>query len=152
MRVAILTLVVWALTPCPGIAQDGVALWTASAGDLSDLALDVAREARRALGRSLVAPAEASCDPSDEGCVAHLLAGTGARRLVVVRTVWARGPCVPIVRDGVREGSRMLRTPVVELTLYGADGTTLGTSTVRRADPGAIAPDVGEALERLLAP
>ena len=136
----------------PARAQDRVALWTASAGDVGEIAVEVAQASRRALGAARAAAASASCDPTEPGCIAHLVRGTGASRLLAVRTVWVRGPCVPIVRDGVRVGSRMLRAPGVELTLYAADGSVLSERTLRDEDRDRLVAQVAPAIALLLGP
>jgi hypothetical protein len=137
-------------SPAPARAQDLIALQT-SAEDGMDVGVEVAREARRALGARSAAAAAASCDPFfDVGCAERLLRGTGASRLLVVRTRRFRR-CAEIVRDGVRVGHRTGHVPGVALSLFGADGALLGTTTLIAGGPDPLVDQVAPAIDGLLA-
>ncbi len=132
-------------------AQDRVALWTASDTDLVELATQVGNAARAALDTRRVETRSVACDPTEPHCVRRLLRGTGGSRLLVARTIWARGPCVPMIRGGVEVGSRMRGVPVVDITLFAAGGAVLGERRLREEDQDQLVAAVGPAIEQLLA-
>lgn len=133
-------------------AQDPVAWWTASSEDLAELSTRAAETAQRVLGERGVEAVAVGCDPDDAGCVPRLVTAARAGRLLAVRTTWTRGACEPIVRDGVRVGSRMLRVPTIELVLYARDGAVLLRSTLRGdGDQDALIARLAREIERMLA-
>lgn len=126
---------------------------------LAEQVRPVQRGATRALGRDRVSYRRASdgdCVPTsdDPTCVRELLRGRRAGLLLHASVRWARAGCVPMRRDGVTVGHRMLRRPVLYLELYGTDGAFLQASEVELPPDGdaAATADVTEAGVRAIVP
>lgn len=122
-------------------------LWSTGDDDLSAVSAAARRGAAAALpGARHVA---LDCDHQDAVCVAAAMRRSGARRLVALRTHWVRRGCSPIIRDGARVGSRMMRARVVELFRYDATGQVTEHRTVD-LDPSATAAQVTARVRELL--
>lgn len=136
---AVLVLLLMVSSPAIGEAQDRpIAVWMTHDETLADHIAPVRAELLHSLPEATLVSAN-DCDPhGDAACVARLR-GT-AHELWVARIVWQRGPCVPIVRDGERTGSRMLRTAVVVLERYARDGSLIASRSVsiERGDLGEV--------------
>lgn len=126
---AVLVLLLMCSSPARGAAQERpIALWMTHDDALAEHLAPVRAELLDSLPEASMVSGN-DCDPEgDAACVAHLLGA--AHELWVARIVWQRGPCVPIVRDGERTGSRMLRTAVVVLERYASDGSLIDSRSV----------------------
>lgn len=141
-----------------GLAQDAaeIRLVVVSADDLQPYRAAVGRGATSALGSRVRVHTldDGECLPAagDVVCITSHLRRGHARLVLRASLSWGRGACVPIRREGVVVGHRMLRTRMLELELYDSTGALLGRSSAPFVESDDVATLTARSLADLAPP